>query len=639
MSSDEGSSSLALTGGIGAAVLLASGVMASVVSRRRRQMRGAGVFARLADRSPGTVATEAALRSLQSAELVGRLDIALRAAASHLLVGAPGIAIVGAIVTETGQIDLLLSGPAPQVHVPWVSLGETRWRLPADVDLIDLADSSRRSNQPCPAIAHIGYATSADDLDGGQLFLDLEVAGLLSVEAEACAAADVVRAIAAGVAASPMSEIAHVIAAGLPGVLLAHPLSTDAPSLDVGLEMAAAAIGTTAATTSTTLGTFTLRARHQGGEAWEPAIVFAAGHSTEGTSDHDLLRVTGAGGRGLGVVVDRPVLGADWRLVQEGTHWLLHPLGIEVIPVGLTTDDLREVRELLDDADMPLVYPPDPTADEVTDESLEQLLWAESSAEAAPAEPDWSFMVRLLGPVEVVDTHGTAVRFERSKALELVVWLSQHRQRSTRTAARTALWELDVRDATFANVVSDARRALARAVPLVESEEWIGRTLTEQLPLHAGVVTDAEMLEGCLARARTETGQRGIAELRPALELVRDMPFSGTTYLWPDSEGISSQLTLLVTTAATLLAGHYLALGDTEGVFWSTGQGLRALAGHEELIALRMRAHARHGDLAGVRSEWESYERALNADWVGGEPAPKLLNLRRELLSSSILVQ
>ena len=51
-----------------------------------------------------------------------------------------------------------------------------------------------------------------------------------------------------------------------------------------------------------------------------------------------------------------------------------------------------------------------------------------------------------------------------------------------------------------------------------------------------------------------------------------------------------------------------------------------------------MRAHATHGDLAGVRQEWESYERALIADpWSSGDPSPKLVNLRRELLSLTLL--
>jgi hypothetical protein len=72
-------------------------------------------------------------------------------------------------------------------------------------------------------------------------------------------------------------------------------------------------------------------------------------------------------------------------------------------------------------------------------------------------------------------------------------------------------------------------------------------------------------------------------------------------------------------------------------VFWATGQGLKVLAGHEELIALRMRAHAARGDLAGVRLEWEQYERALAADtWSPGEPSPKLVSLRRDLLGSPV---
>ena len=37
--------------------------------------------------------------------------------------------------------------------------------------------------------------------------------------------------------------------------------------------------------------------------------------------------------------------------------------------------------------------------------------------------------------------------------------------------------------------------------------------------------------------------------------------------------------------------------------------------------------------LAGVRQEWVSYERVLADDWGGGEPAPELVALRRELLT------
>jgi hypothetical protein len=125
--------------------------------------------------------------------------------------------------------------------------------------------------------------------------------------------------------------------------------------------------------------------------------------------------------------------------------------------------------------------------------------------------------------------------------------------------------------------------------------------------------------------------------LRPGLELVTGLPFAGTAYLWPDAEGITSSLTLLAVAAATEFANHALTAGDIDDVFWATGQGLQALPGHEELIAIRMRAHAAHGDLSGVRNEWESYERVLLAEtFEAGEPSPKLVALRRQLLLPSL---
>jgi hypothetical protein len=161
--------------------------------------------------------------------------------------------------------------------------------------------------------------------------------------------------------------------------------------------------------------------------------------------------------------------------------------------------------------------------------------------------------------------------------------------------------------------------------------------MNENLPLHDLVVTDVELLADRAAAARGLAAAAAIAVLRPGVELINGMPFAGTSYLWPDAEGITSALVLLATSAAGDLAAHYLSIGDVEGVFWSTGQGLKVLAGHEELIALRMRAHALRGDLAGVRSEWDSYQRAVHADsWAAAEPSPKLIELRRTLLSPSL---
>ncbi|MCU1395609.1 MAG: hypothetical protein JWM34_4037 [Ilumatobacteraceae bacterium] len=620
-------------GTIGGAVLVASGVMGAVAMRRRRRLRSSAVHARLAESSPAVVAVDRTLRSLDDGERIARLDIALRAAGHDLLGVGSGATVLAVIASPDGQLDLLLSAVADVPPAPWVSVSDHCWRLPTRVALVDLAGSARRAQQPCPALAHLG-TTPRDGGGVSDLFVDLEAVGMLSIDAAPGVADSIVRAIAAGVAVSPLAEVAHIITTGFGDPHLGHPSTHEALTLDHAIEMATTSVGATSRLTAGGLSTFALRSRPALGDAWEPAIVFIADQVRAGApaATASLLQRVGGGGRALAVVSAGAVDGAAWTLRGDGTRWTLDPLQLEVVPIGLSRDDVDQIQQLLDDADAPLLDAEPVSAAEVLDaahpDAVERL---------SAAEPSWSLMVRVLGRPAVVDRSQHKAPFERSKALELVVWMSQHRDRSSRSGARTALWESDVRDTTFANVVSDARRSLARLVPPVEGEEWIGRTLTDDLPLHPAVVTDAQVLADTLSTARALPSADAVLALRPALALVRDMPFAGAAYLWPDTEGTTTELILLVTSAATVLAGHSLALGDVEGVFWATGQGLKALPGHEELIALRMRAHGREGDLAGVRTEWANYERVLHSEaFSDGEPAPKLVALRRELLTSSL---
>jgi two-component SAPR family response regulator len=429
--------------------------------------------------------------------------------------------------------------------------------------------------------------------------------------------------------------------------LLGHRNAHHAATPASALELATSLVGSTM---SNERSSFALRSLRTGGEMWEPAVILLSGADREQLGEVE--SVAPLAGHGIGVVASAaPALlpDAPARLVAHASGWTLHAFGatLPVHPVGLSPSDLRGITAMIDDATEPLidishagdrdqdrcaVDRNEPTVDQAPEPALDS---ARDRAVDSFVGTDHRIVVRLMGGVDVVSVDGEPGVFERSKTVELIAWLATHRERSTRTAARTALWELDVRDATFANVVSEARRALGRLVPPDDGHEWLARTLTEQLPLHSGVVTDAQLMEERLVAARLQSPAHAIETLRPAAELIRDMPFAGTSYLWPDAEGITSNLVLLATGVSTELAGHALSLGDTDLVFWATGQGLKVLPGHEELIALRMRAHARAGDLAGVRQEWESYERVVVADaWSDGEPAPKLLALRRELLMS-----
>jgi two-component SAPR family response regulator len=533
--------------------------------------------------------------------LVGTLD------------GAARIAVVRA--GADGDIELTLTAAAV-LPSPWAGEG-VRWLLPGAVSVELIAEPARSVGAPCVALVQIGV-----DTEGRDVLVDLEAIGLLAVAAPPETADAVVRGIAAGLAGSMFAEVANLIGVGLDeAAFLGHRHAHHVPHVDEAVELAATLIGTTG---SARQPTFVLRARHTGGEAWEPAVVLA-GSAVAGEVTAELAGTAARRQGGLAMVVAGEPPGAPWTLRAGDRRWTLEPLELGVVPVGLTGAEVEAIHDVLDHAAAPLV------PDEPLDVTVEDLTWAGEEY----IEPAWSVMVRLLGPPEVVARDGRPIRFERAKTLELIAWLALHREHPTRAGARTALWELDVRDATFANVVSEARRAMARLVPPPEGEEWLGRTLTEVLPLHPAVVADVDVVRARLDRARLQPPDLAIRTLRPAVELIRDLPFAGTGYLWPDAEGLTSNLVLLATSAAAELAGHFLSVGDVDGVFWATGQGLKVLPGHEELIALRMRAHAHAGDLSGVRLEWETYERVLNADpWSDGEPAPKLVLLRRELLAS-----
>lgn len=597
--------------GLGGAVLLATGAVAALEAARRRRWRSLPPHSRLPEPSPAAAHAEERTRLADQSELVVRLDLVLRAAAAvvaaqdHTTGVAPRVQL--AVAAATGTIELRFDA-ASKLPSPWEPSGDRWWRLPAGIELAELAVLGRSTAVPCPALVHVGRAPQ------GEVFVDVEAMGVLAVEGDAHDTGAVVRAVGLGLALSPFSLSATLI--GVKGEAESWQAGRSWQLVDdaaEAVELAVACVSGMRERLDEVTTTFLARAAG-GLEAWEPAIVVLSRDDVAEEHRAVLHQLACSPAVGIAVVTDTPGVpgGACLRPADKG--WLLEPFGLELSPVGLDRHEALAVRSMLDEAQhAPPVLEP-------------------AAVELVPV-PEWTLMVRVLGPLDVVDAAGEAARFERSKAAELVAWLALHRERATRSAARTALWEVDVRDATFANVVSDARRSLARLAPPPPGEDWIGRTFTDQLPLHPAVVTDVDVLRAHVLRARLLDGSAGVDELRAGLALVRDIVFSGTGFVWPDSSGLTSEVVLLVVGAATEMASRCLELGDVDGVFWATRQGLVVLPGHEELVGLRMQAYAATGDLAGVRSVWEEYLRSLAGDAWGDSPSPKLVRLRQQLLS------
>jgi hypothetical protein len=300
------------------------------------------------------------------------------------------------------------------------------------------------------------------------------------------------------------------------------------------------------------------------------------------------------------------------RMQLGANGWMLMPSEQRLSVFGLTEFETSVVQDLLTESSKPA---------------------EEDKRLCEPLDADWNVCVRLLGPVDAETRNGIPISFEKSKSLELLAWLTTHRERPTRVAARTALWEISVQDATFNNVVSGLRRGLASGSVGVDQIDFLPKTFTDHLSIHGSVITDVDVLNNAVSLVKNRGHRESWFGLLDALDRVRDLPFAGTDYLWPDSEGITSNFILSVITGSIMAAEHALQQGDLAGVFWATGQGLKVLHGHEELVALRMRAYGDVGDRAGVNAEWSSYERSLLHDsWSGGAPSPRIVALKRELI-------
>ncbi len=508
---------------------------------------------------PEVTETERRLRSIDAGGRTARVDVACRAAAWSLV--GSGVQIGWVQVTSDGDVELRLTGAAT-LPPPWNGDGQA-WRLDAEVPIELLADDARRVGLPCIALVQLGVSSS-----GADVLVDLEACATLAIEARGDQADEVVTALATGLASSMYAEVAHLIGVSLPAeALLGHRNAHRADSVDAAFELASELLATGDERTTSS----SCDRSHTSGEMWEPAVILLTGDDSPGLSELDRPLPPAGHGIALAVAVGPGGLGeAPARLVGSTEGWRLHAFDtdIELAPIGITTADLDAIVGVLADADRELIS--------VELEAINDTVWADDVGEDPPpsfVERGHQIVVSLLGAVEVRDIDGRLGTFERSKTVELIAWLATHRERATRSGARTALWELDVRDATFANVVSEARRGLARLVAPPAGEEWVARTLTEQLPLHDSVVTDADLVEDRLAHARLVPPSEAIETLRPAVAMIRDMPFAGTSYLWPDAEGITSNLVLLAITAASEFAGHALSMGDTDGCVLGDGAG------------------------------------------------------------------
>lgn len=197
-------------------------------------------------------------------------------------------------------------------------------------------------------------------------------------------------------------------------------------------------------------------------------------------------------------------------------------------------------------------------------------------------------LVRLYGYPLVENRAGNTATFRKARALELLTWLVLNRDRMRRSAARTAMWDMNCTDATFSTVVSDLRRALGE-ISAGASDEFLPITFSDELPLSEFICSDFDLLVQRRRKFLSDplNGRDGVIS---ALQGVRDLPFAGTNYSWPDLDGSTTRLVVTAIATAQEVATWAEDNGDIEALMISTTAGLRLLPGDRDLLTLQ-RSH------------------------------------------------
>ncbi len=300
---------------------------------------------------PASVAAERRLRTVDAGERLARVDVAVRAAAASLVDTTSRIAVVRA--STDGVVELTLTGDADLPPVRGTAAGGRGGSR-------DRRRSSCSPTTPAPSARRVVALTQLGiDVDGGEVLADLEAFGVLAVDAPAPLADAVVRGVAATLATSVFAEPASLVGVGVDeAAFLDHRNAHVVDSVDSALELAATLVGTTAAAQQST---FVLRARHTSGEAWEPAVVLI-GSSAAGELEADVVRSASRCRGGLAVVVAGDAPGAPWSLRVDDGRWVLEPAGVVLTPVGLSSEDIADLHDVLHEAAAPLVADePEPT--------------------------------------------------------------------------------------------------------------------------------------------------------------------------------------------------------------------------------------------------------------------------------------
>jgi hypothetical protein len=515
-------------------------------------------------------------------------------------------------------VELQLAAPCPSPPAGFVAPNPYCWRTAVSAN--ELAHLGADAVNPCPCLVTVGTSPV------GQVLVDLERAGVLSVEGPPALVAGLLNAAAAELACDSPSHHVVVRLVGTAGALdvlpdvedleLAElPAQLDSHRLATGVEVEAE--GST--------GTFELRVRSEGTELYSPLVAIVAGGSVPVLAN---LSECAPPGSGVAVIAAGPVPGTRWRLRLSSSDSRLDRVGLVMDRVS-TADapalsELLAVRANVDGvADVVELRPPAPLSETPAPGDAEQgALMA--AAEGPSGDGDTATVpprVLVLCDRPHVENWARSPTVKDGPVEEVVVRLTIADGPVSAEQLYDQIWASRVRfregyRKLVSEGVSRARLCLGRQYIPNASKGMYRIELASDLGDFRRLVASAD---------RSTDPAEELALLGQALALVTGTPFKVVTSGSYDSVTIDAgalpAIQRLVGNAAHQAVQLALRLGEVQRASWAADKGLlvspvseqlwqdRALVAEvaeddEAIDAIHRRAVEATGVLSAETEEW-----------------------------------
>ncbi|WCO66304.1 LysM peptidoglycan-binding domain-containing protein [Iamia majanohamensis] len=496
------------------------------------------------------------------------------------------------------HLDVLLDQAYPHPPAGWtVTTDPGVWTLDQTIDLPP-GDMSA-----VPLLVTLGQPD-----DDGQVYVDLEAEGLVSLVGDDEASRDLARSMAMELLLRPTADAPEIFVVGDlldPSVTegFDHATVVDdwdaiAADLEVWVEQTHRAIDTNGWGNG-----FVGRGADPAHDVLAPLAVVAATPPPPDvlealtTCRPSTVCVVIVGG------VDAPVTTVECRA------------GLVTVPaLGLTctaqtvdtqgTVDLARLVHPAEEVELPWSDPdestdPDPAQAEDVDVDVDRL--------GDTSEPEYDVLVRLLGDITIEGGRkGIA-----PKPTAVIAYIAIHRSVSSE----------QLQDACWSEPgLADHRRRLRDLMS--QCRAGVG---TNHLPTShdgrysagPGLVTDTELFERRVARAAGLPPAEAADAYRDALGLVTGKVFSypsraRASFAWIDVENLVNRWEVRIAGVAQQCAETYIDLGEPETAAEVLNSITAALPLHSGLAEALMRAHAAAGNLQAVRSAYAAYIKGLD---------------------------